>query len=96
MAQMMVAQHEMKALDVGQREESPAAMAVGKEESPAAREESPSGDGGRTRGITSGQQSSTQSYSTVDSFASAPPERLLRRWTMRRTTGAIANEINCK
>ena len=33
---------------------------------------------------------------TVDSFAIAPPERLLRRWTMRRTTGAIANEINSK
>ena len=29
--------------------------------------------------------------STVDSFAMAPPERLLRRWTMRRTTGTIAN-----
>ncbi len=38
----------------------------------------------------------TARKSTVDSFAVAPPERLLRRWTMRRTTEAIANEINCK
>ncbi len=36
------------------------------------------------------------SFFTVDSFAIAPPERLLRRRKMRRTTGAIANEINCK
>ncbi len=33
---------------------------------------------------------------TVDSFAIAPPTSFLRGWTMRRTTGAIANEINCK